>query len=166
VKYVPDYVGKCEEDDVGEVLMVNVVCRRCQDVILAELLSSSSSSHWIVNYHEHDSLLENRPEENLSEDERKAAWEEYEREKLGIYIGSLIPPGNFPPSANYAQSLLAPRVAGGSQISVRRVMPYMPASRTNLTIGPMRTRINIDSDFGDDPVSTVLTDNELRMASK
>jgi transcriptional regulator ATRX len=36
---------------------------------------------WIVKYHEHDSLLENRIDEGLSEAERNAAWEEYEKEK-------------------------------------------------------------------------------------
>lgn len=129
-------------------------------------MSSSSSCRWIVNFHEHDSLLENRPEENLSEDERKAAWEEYEREKLGIYIGSLIPPGNFPPATNYTQSLLAPRIAAGSQISVRRVVPYIPPPRTNVTIGPVRTRVNLDLDFSEDLVSTVLSRTELQTASK
>ena len=129
-------------------------------------MSTSLSHRWIVNYHEHDSLLENRPEENLSEDERKAAWEEYEREKLGIYIGSLIPPGNFPHSTNYTQSLMAPNVTAGSQISVRRVVPYIPPPRTNVTIAPVRTRIVMDPEFGDKPVSTVLTGDELHMASK
>ena len=53
-----------------------------KDVILAELLSSKD---WVLDYHEHDSLLENHPEEDLSEEERKAAWEEYEKEKAGFY---------------------------------------------------------------------------------
>ena len=39
---------------------------------------------WIVKYHEHDSLLENRPEEELTEAERKEAWEHWELEKQGI----------------------------------------------------------------------------------
>jgi len=124
------------------------------------------SSRWIINYHEHDSLLENRPEENLSEDERKAAWEEYEREKLGFYFDSLVPPGNFPHSTSYTQSLAAPRVAAGSQISVRRVVPYVPPPRRNVTIAPMKTRITMDPEFGDEPVSTVLSSDELQMASK
>lgn len=50
-----------------------------QDLLLAELLTEHKE--WIVQYHEHDSLLENRPEEHLSEAERLAAWEEFERER-------------------------------------------------------------------------------------
>lgn len=36
----------------------------------------------IYKYHEHDSLLENKSEETLNEDEIKAAWEEFEAEKV------------------------------------------------------------------------------------
>lgn len=56
--------------------------RALQDVLLAELMTSHKE--WIVTYHEHDSLLENRPEEDLNEEERERAWEEYEREKQGL----------------------------------------------------------------------------------
>jgi len=48
--------------------------------MLADLLQEHSGL--IVKYHEHDSLLENRMEEQLTEEERKDAWEEYEREKI------------------------------------------------------------------------------------
>lgn len=34
----------------------------------------------IVSYHEHESLLDHKQEEELSEAERKAAWAEYEAE--------------------------------------------------------------------------------------
>ena len=137
-------------------------------MILAELLSSSASSPWIVSYHEHDSLLENRPEENLSEDERKTAWEEYEREKLGIYISSLNPPGNFPHSDNYTmQSLMMPGVAAGSQINVRRMVPYVPQPpRTRVTTASERPRVFAESEFNEYPVSTFLTGDELQLASK
>ena len=35
----------------------------------------------IACYHEHDSLLDHKEEEALSEEDRKAAWAEYEAEK-------------------------------------------------------------------------------------
>lgn len=50
--------------------------------MLAELLKRQKD--WIVNYHEHDSLLENQTSEELTEEERKAAWEDYENEKKGF----------------------------------------------------------------------------------
>lgn len=34
-----------------------------------------------MGYHEHDSLLDHKEEEELTEEERKAAWAEYEAEK-------------------------------------------------------------------------------------
>lgn len=73
-----------------------------QDVILAELLSSSVFNKWIVQYHEHDSLLENHPDENLSEEERRAAWDEYEREKFGAFT---LPPIQNLSSISHLQNL-------------------------------------------------------------
>uniref|UniRef100_A0A3Q3LTF3 DNA helicase n=1 Tax=Mastacembelus armatus TaxID=205130 RepID=A0A3Q3LTF3_9TELE len=53
-----------------------------KDPILAELLQNSKDQ--IVGYHEHDSLLDHKEEEALSEEDRKAAWAEYEAEKKGL----------------------------------------------------------------------------------
>lgn len=50
-----------------------------KDVLLGELLQNFSER--IYKYHEHQSLLENKEDEVLDEDERKAAWEEFENEK-------------------------------------------------------------------------------------
>lgn len=50
--------------------------------MLAEL--STTNKDWIVTFHEHDSLLENIREQELSEEEKKAAWEDYENEKKGL----------------------------------------------------------------------------------
>lgn len=50
--------------------------------MLAELMKSQKD--WFVNYHEHDSLLENKIGEELDEEERKAAWEEYDNERKGV----------------------------------------------------------------------------------
>lgn len=50
-----------------------------KDRLFAELLTEHESL--LFKYHEHDSLLENEESENLSAEERKAAWSEYEAEK-------------------------------------------------------------------------------------
>lgn len=60
----------------------------------------------IYKYHEHDSLLENKEEETLNEDERKAAWEEFEAEKSRItinyaaYTNSMGRPATGPVTSN------------------------------------------------------------------
>jgi len=53
-----------------------------KDRLLAEL--TIQRKNWIVTYHEHDSLLENKSDEELNESERKAAWDDFENEKRGI----------------------------------------------------------------------------------
>ncbi|KAJ8348213.1 hypothetical protein SKAU_G00268020 [Synaphobranchus kaupii] len=60
-----------------------------KDPILADLLHSFKEQ--IVSYHEHDSLLDHKEEEALSEEDRKVAWAEYEAEKKGLSF-----PGNQP----------------------------------------------------------------------
>ncbi|BFZ14845.1 hypothetical protein BsWGS_17884 [Bradybaena similaris] len=55
-----------------------------KDPLLAEVLTSNK--HCVFAFHEHDSLLENQVEQTLTEEEKKAAWEEYENEKKGIII--------------------------------------------------------------------------------
>ncbi|XP_074864170.1 transcriptional regulator ATRX isoform X2 [Carettochelys insculpta] len=70
-----------------------------KDTILAELLQIHKEH--IVGYHEHDSLLDHKEEEELTEEERKAAWAEYEAEKKGLTmrfnmpVGTNMPPTNF-----------------------------------------------------------------------
>merc|ERR1712241_333260 len=53
-----------------------------QDKLLAELVLKHKDNIWKI--HDHDSLLENQVDEHLTEEERKAAWEEFENEKKGI----------------------------------------------------------------------------------
>ncbi|XP_007428736.1 transcriptional regulator ATRX [Python bivittatus] len=62
-----------------------------KDTILAELLQIQKEH--IVGYHEHDSLLDHKEEEELTEEERKAAWAEYEAEKKGLTMRINMPVG-------------------------------------------------------------------------
>lgn len=50
-----------------------------KDRLMAELLQAHENV--ILTYHQHDSLLENQEEEGLNEEERRAAWLEFENEK-------------------------------------------------------------------------------------
>ncbi|XP_035383362.1 transcriptional regulator ATRX-like isoform X2 [Electrophorus electricus] len=56
------------------------------DKVLALLLVQCGRS--IVRFHEHDSLLDHRVEEELSVEERKAAWEEYQAEETASIKGA------------------------------------------------------------------------------
>ena len=47
-----------------------------EDLVLCRILEKMQPS-WVTGYHEHDSLLEHIDDEELSEDERKAAWASY-----------------------------------------------------------------------------------------
>ncbi|XP_044538874.1 transcriptional regulator ATRX-like [Gracilinanus agilis] len=64
-----------------------------KDTILAELLQMHKK--FIVGYHEHDSLLDHKEEEELTEGERKAAWAEYEAEKKGLSMHFTLPSVSF-----------------------------------------------------------------------
>ncbi|XP_062380077.1 transcriptional regulator ATRX [Sardina pilchardus] len=55
-----------------------------KDAFLAEMLQNHKDQ--LVHYHEHDSLLDHKEEEALSEEDRKAAWAEYEAEKKGLSL--------------------------------------------------------------------------------
>ncbi|XP_032886020.1 transcriptional regulator ATRX isoform X3 [Amblyraja radiata] len=70
-----------------------------KDHILAELLKNQKD--FLVGYHEHDSLLDHKEEEELSEADRKAAWAEYEAEKKGISLRTNVAPGINFPGANF-----------------------------------------------------------------
>lgn len=49
------------------------------DKLLAKLLLDMENE--IFKYHEHQALLENRPDEELNEEEMKLAWDEYHQEQ-------------------------------------------------------------------------------------
>ncbi|KAM7291747.1 uncharacterized protein ISCGN_028318 [Ixodes scapularis] len=71
-----DFAGNLE----GQMFLgiVDAYTKWLEDRLLAEMLMRHK--YWIVSYHEHDSLLQNVVEEDLTEEERKLAWEEFEEE--------------------------------------------------------------------------------------
>ncbi|XP_020836237.1 transcriptional regulator ATRX-like [Phascolarctos cinereus] len=64
-----------------------------KDTILAELLRIHKA--YVIGYHEHDSLLDHKEEEELTEEERKAAWAEYEAENNGLTLRFTLPTVTF-----------------------------------------------------------------------
>uniref|UniRef100_A0A8C0VBE2 Transcriptional regulator ATRX n=1 Tax=Cyanistes caeruleus TaxID=156563 RepID=A0A8C0VBE2_CYACU len=77
-----------------------------KDTILAELLQINKE--YIVGYHEHDSLLDHKEEEELTEEERKAAWAEYEAEKKGITMRFNMPTGTTTMPTNFSSQTYIP----------------------------------------------------------
>lgn len=60
-----------------------------KDRLFAEMLRKFEDM--IYKYHEHDTLLENKEEETLGEEERRQAWEEFEAEKTRPQFVSYVP---------------------------------------------------------------------------
>lgn len=74
-----------------------------RDDVLKFLLSNYQQQ--IFKYHEHDSLLENKPEQDLSEAEKQEAWDLYENEqraqanRMNPMLGNIFPQQPFGGSA-------------------------------------------------------------------
>ena len=66
---------KFEPEGDGETL------KKPDDRMLADIIHDDGTKDLVVGYHTHDSLLEDRPEENLTSEELDNAWREYEIEK-------------------------------------------------------------------------------------
>ena len=64
-----------------------------EDRLLAELVDKHKEVIWKIN--NHDSLLENQVDENLTEEERKNAWEEFEQEKKGMLSNANVNTNNL-----------------------------------------------------------------------
>jgi len=73
------HVSLCFSRPLSVSLSLALSLSLVQDPVLAELLHSFKE--FLVCYHEHDSLLDHKESEALSEEDRKAAWTEYEAEK-------------------------------------------------------------------------------------
>ncbi|KAM6923727.1 transcriptional regulator ATRX [Xenentodon cancila] len=90
-----------------------------KDPILAELLQSNKDQ--IVCYHEHDSLLDHKEEEALSEEDRKAAWAEYEAEKKGLSMRTnyqSYPPPDMATSSYFTYNVAALATMTNQQLEI------------------------------------------------
>ncbi|KAK7922666.1 hypothetical protein WMY93_009568 [Mugilogobius chulae] len=93
-----------------------------KDALLSELLQSCKDQ--IVSFHEHESLLDHKEEEELSEAERKAAWAEYEAE-------SKPAPAPVPTPTNSIQNVLR-------DMSNEKLLELLNKSRANVSTAFMR----------------------------
>ncbi|CAD7079720.1 unnamed protein product [Hermetia illucens] len=127
-----------------------------QDSILASLLRNSPNL--VYKYHEHDSLLENKLEQELSEQEKADAWDAYEKDLQSsqnpdflsgmnsmpaLYPNpGFMPPGmgfGFHPDRNYpmgyapplSQSYLSPMGFGGNSSLLDMLKMFSPPPPTN-----------------------------------
>ena len=84
------------------------------DFILSNILDHLQPK-WVINYHKHDSLLEHIFAEELSEEERKLAWDNYNASKkmeshvynVGLQAGST---SAAPDDASLPQAVVPPFV--------------------------------------------------------
>ena len=115
-----------------------------KDVLLAELIRKHPKLIW--KYHDHDSLLENQVDENLTEAERRAAWEEFEQEKKGLMplVLNKGPSGSTKgPSAsslhpyNSPYSAAAHAMVNGGAMLIPGGVPTMGSGTTAANINPV-----------------------------
>ncbi|KAG5896421.1 hypothetical protein JTB14_022501 [Gonioctena quinquepunctata] len=88
-----------------------------KDILLGEMLQKHENT--IFKYHLHQSLLENKTDEGLNEEERKAAWEEFENEK--VLRKTTFNTGNMQSAVN--QAMNAQTIAAALGNIVRRDNP-------------------------------------------
>ncbi|XP_063705837.1 transcriptional regulator ATRX homolog [Culicoides brevitarsis] len=116
-----------------------------KDRLFADILSEYPNL--IYRYHEHDSLLENKEEETLDEEERKAAWEEYNSEKDRIINNANIQPyigyshqgtgrgmTSGPVTSNMIYGFRSDVLLNLLRIKLRQTYPHMPETQINTAV--------------------------------
>lgn len=106
-----------------------------KDVLLGELLQNFSDR--IYKYHEHQSLLENKEDEVLDEDERKAAWEEFENEKNSRSY-----------TAGTWNGIQLTQAAAAIKSILQREYPQLDARQTNLMVPTMMKQVEEEMKVG------------------
>lgn len=120
-----------------------------KDVLLGEMLQKYDKV--IYKYHEHQSLLENKEHEGLNEEERKAAWDEFENEKIlrkNTYTGAF---GS--PEMGMGMGINAPLIAMALANIVRRDNPTWPEVQINGIIPALVQQLKVQLSENDTSVS-------------
>lgn len=123
-----------------------------KDVLLGEMLQKYDKI--IYKYHEHQTLLENKEEECLNEEERKAAWEEFENEKVlrkNPYSGGLGIAGMNMGTGG----INAPAIAVALANIVRRDNPTWSEVQINGIIPALVQQLKVQLSENDTSVSTL-----------
>lgn len=118
-----------------------------KDRLFAELLKKFETL--LYKYHEHDSLLENKEEETLNEEERKAAWEEFEQEK------------NRPPVTNYGGAVYGMNMGMNMNMGMRGNGPVTSSNifgfRNDVLLKLLNMKARQDNPtFNDSRVATLI----------
>ena len=110
------------------------------DYVLADIILQCK--RWILRYHEHDSLLENRRDEILSDEDRKKAWLEYESEKISKGKATLAHLSKPDEVINYGTDKAGPTTSTATfttptttSTNSASTLPAKPAINTNMHTG-------------------------------
>lgn len=126
-----------------------------KDVLLGEMLQKYDKV--IYKYHEHQTLLENKEEECLNEEERKAAWEEFENEKIlrkNTYTGGVL-------GSNMGLNVNAPLIAVALANIVRRDNPNWSEVQINGIIPALVQQLKVQLSENDTSVSISYIINDV-----
>lgn len=111
-----------------------------KDRLFADLLQSYPTE--IFKYHEHNSLLEDKADEGLNEEERKAAWEEFENEKKA-------------PEFNLVQAMVRSGMYETLRILVQQDNPSWTPAQVNNSLVVVIQKISDQIAAGDFTVSVI-----------
>ncbi|KAL0102451.1 hypothetical protein PUN28_018014 [Cardiocondyla obscurior] len=106
-----------------------------KDRLLAEIFLKYKDV--VESYHEHDSLLENKAEEELDEEERKQAWLEYEEEKKGKPMinpmANMVYQNNMYLQQQMMMNTMQPNMMAPLQLDVDNLQHYIRQDYPNAT---------------------------------
>ncbi|XP_039283031.1 transcriptional regulator ATRX homolog isoform X2 [Nilaparvata lugens] len=114
-----------------------------KDRLMADILQEHKK--WIFKIFEHDSLLDHVEEEELDEEERKAAWEDYENEKKRGF-GGPQPSHQIPAAAlnfNIVRSSLPPDTYGNMMKMIDVKYPHKSAAEKHSMAVTTMTQVYI-----------------------